>query len=159
MRNADLLSVLEIQAVCYTELIPESEDSMKAKLNASPSTCYVACHRESVIGYLISSPGIFKNPPELNALTFNLPQNPDSLYLHDLAVAPHARMSGAGKALVEKFIAKTGELNFSHASLIAVQDSKSYWQRYGFQSVRPSSALRNKLLSYGDKVEYMERIV
>jgi len=118
----------------------------------------VACQQDTVIGYLISAPGRFEYPPELNAMKFNLPHNPDSFYLHDVAVAPHARMTGAGKALVEKFIAKTRELNFSHACLIAVQDSQSYWQRYGFHPARQTSVPRNKLSSYGEKVEYMERI-
>jgi ribosomal protein S18 acetylase RimI-like enzyme len=158
MRHADLTSILEIQAMCYTELIPESEDSLKAKLSASPSTCYVACQLDSVIGYLISSPGLFESPPELDAATFSLPPNPDSLYLHDVAVAPHARRSGAGRALVEKFIVQSRDMNFRHASLIAVQNSKSYWQRYGFRPVRQTSALKAKLSSYGDNVEYMERI-
>lgn len=157
MRIADIPSVLEIQALCYTELVPESGDSLKAKLSASPATCHVACQQDRVIAYLISLPGLFDSPPELNAATCNLPPNPDSLYLHDVAVAPSARKSGAGTALVQQFIAQTGELNFSHASLIAVQNSRLYWQRHGFCPVLPTPAIRVKLASYGNNAVYMER--
>jgi predicted N-acetyltransferase YhbS len=159
MRHTDLPLILEIQTLCYTELTPESEDSLRAKLNASPSTCHVACEQDKVIGYLISSPWLFESPPELNAASHDLPPDPDSLYLHDLAVTPAARKSGAGRALVEKFIAQTRTMSFSHASLIAVQGSKLYWQRYGFQPVPQTAALRTKLSSYGGNVEYMERTI
>ncbi len=158
MQHSDLPRILQIQALCYTEVAPESADSLNAKLQASSSTCYVACRQGAVIGYLISLPGRFESPPELNATTCDLPPNPDTLYLHDLAVVPEARKTGAGRLLVEKFIAQTRDLNFSRASLIAVQDSHSYWQRYGFCSVVQSSALKAKLSTYGSNVEYMERV-
>ena len=159
MEFADLPSVLAIQALCYTELVPESEQSLQAKLRASPATCNVVCLQGGVIGYLIAVPWSFENPPLLNAATCNLPAQPDSLYLHDMAIAPAARKVGAGKILLERFIAQIAELNFHCASLVAVQDSKLYWQRYGFQAVPQTITLKAKLSSYGANVEYMRRII
>ncbi|HSB98206.1 MAG TPA: GNAT family N-acetyltransferase [Spongiibacteraceae bacterium] len=158
METADFPSILAIQALCYTELVPESEQSLRAKLHASPTTCHVACMREDVIGYLIAVPWSFENPPLLNAATCDLPAQPDSLYLHDMAIAPAARKVGAGGKLVERFIAQIAELNFNCASLVAVQDSKVYWQRYGFQPVPQTATLKAKLASYGANVEYMRRL-
>jgi len=158
MSVADFPSILAIQALCYTELVPESEQSLQAKLRASPATCNVVCWQGNVIGYLIAVPWSFGSPPLLNAATCNLPALPDSLYLHDMAVLPTARNVGAGKMLVERFIAQVAELNFNCASLVAVQDSKLYWQRYGFQPVPQTTILKAKLISYGANVEYMRRI-
>lgn len=165
MSAADLPSILAIQALCYTELILESEQSLRAKLHASPLTCHVVCHlssgvsnrEEQVIGYLIAVPCCLGEPPPLNAQACILPAHADSLYLHDMAVMPTARKTGAGKALVEKFLAQIEELNFRSATLVAVQGSRRYWQRYGFQTATTSAALQTKLLSYGDNVEYMQR--
>jgi hypothetical protein len=97
MAAADIPAVLEIQAVCYTEVTPESNESLHAKLSASQSTCFIASLEGDIVGYLISLPWEFSNPPALNAETCRLPLSPNCLYLHDLAVTPSARKSGAGR--------------------------------------------------------------
>jgi predicted N-acetyltransferase YhbS len=156
MVEADIAAVLQIQSVCYAELTPESNQSLHAKLSASPPTCLVALLEDEVVGYLISLPWEFSNPPLLNAQTCRLPASPDCLYLHDLAVAPRARKSGAGRVLVEAFLAQLRGSSLGRASLIAVQNSAPYWARYGFRAVPPSDALQARLSSYGVRVVYME---
>jgi predicted N-acetyltransferase YhbS len=157
MVEGDIPDVLEIQAVCYTALTPESGESLHAKLDASRSTCFIASLSGDTVGYLISVPWRLSSPPELNAQTCRLPDSPDCLYLHDLAVAPRARKSGAGRVLVEAFLARVGELGFARASLVAVQNSVPYWERHGFRPVKPSASLRAKLATYGAGVVYMAR--
>lgn len=60
MEAADIPAVLRIQAVCYTELVPESDASLQAKLSASQSTCFIASIEGDAAGYLISLPGSFR---------------------------------------------------------------------------------------------------
>ena len=156
MEAADIRAVLRIQAVCYTELIPESDASLHAKLSASRSTCLIASLEADSVGYLISLPWEFSNPPALNAETCRLPLSPDCLYLHDLAVMPSARTSGTGRALVETFLARLRESGLGRASLVAVQNSAPYWERYGFRAVPQPEPLKSKLATYGKSVEYME---
>lgn len=155
MAEADIAAVLAIQAVCYTEITPESDTSLHAKLSASQSTCFIASLDGTVVGYLISLPWECASPPALNAATCRLPPSPDCLYLHDLAVAPRARRSGAARALVEACLTSMSGLGLQRASLVAVQNSVSYWERYGFQAVPPSVPLQAKLASYGTGVSYM----
>jgi predicted N-acetyltransferase YhbS len=156
MTAADLPAVLKIQAACYTGVTPESQESLQAKLSASRSTCLIASVDGHSVGYLISLPWDFSRPPTLNALTCELPPSPTCLHLHDLAVMPAARASGAGRALVEAFLRRLKKSDLGRASLVAVQNSAAYWQRYGFRPV-PSSALLNaSLATYGDDVAYME---
>lgn len=159
MRSSDIHAVLEIQSDCYTGGIPESAASLLAKLAASPSTCFVADHNGRSVGYLISLPWLFASPPRLNAESCRLPEDPDCLYLHDLAVAPVARGSGVGEALVEAFLGMLAALGFERAALVAVQNAGGYWRRQGFRPVQPSSTLAAKLASYGEGVEYMTRVV
>lgn len=157
MAEADLPAVLEIQAACYTEVTPESKESLHAKLSASQSTCLIASLEGDTVGYLISLPWDFSSPPVLNAETCRLPSSPDCLYLHDLAVTSSARKLGTGRALVEELLIRFRGLDLGRASLIAVQNSAPYWERYGFRAVSLSEPLRAKLSTYGEGVAYMER--
>ena len=126
MTEADIPAVLEIQAVCYTELTPESDASLHAKLRASQSTCFVASLDGDTVGYLIALPWELSNPPKLNAATCNLPPAPDCLYLHGLAVTPSARKFGTGRASVDTYLTQLRRLDFGRASLVTVQNSAPY---------------------------------
>jgi predicted N-acetyltransferase YhbS len=156
MAEADIPAVLEIQAVCYTAVTPESKESLHAKLSVSQSTCFIASREGTPVGYLISLPWEFSSPPTLNAETCQLPTSPDCLYLHDLAVAPGARQFGTGRTLVGAFLTQLSASGLGRASLIAVQNSASYWERYGFRAVPLSAPLKAKLSTYGEGVVYME---
>lgn len=157
MTPADLPAVLEIQALCYTEIVPESGESLLAKLSASPSTCFVATSGGDTVGYLIALPWRCAEPPALDARTCRLPAEPDCLYLHDLAVTASARKSGAGRALVALFLRRLRDLDLGRASLVAIQRSGAYWERHGFRAAPLSAPLKARLSTYGENVQYMER--
>jgi ribosomal protein S18 acetylase RimI-like enzyme len=156
MALADLSSVLEIQAACYTRIVPESLESFVAKLMAAPGSCFIAAIGRRTVGYLIALPWDFANPPSLDQGSCRLPAAPDCLYLHDLAITPDARKAGAGKLLVEAFFSQLRQSNLPRASLIAIQDSASYWQRHGFEAAPQAESLQAKLSSYGEGVQYMQ---
>ena len=156
MRLEDLPVVMEIEASCYTEIAPESHECLGAKLSSSPSTCFVVCKGAEIAAFLISHPIQFESPPQLHALLCPVPDHADTLYLHDLAVAPTYRGCGAGRLLMNTFISKIKELKFKRASLIAVQDSYDYWRRFGFNPVDVTGPLKDKLASYGRAARYME---
>lgn len=156
MLRDDLPAVLAIQSVCYTQIEPESRASFEAKLAAAPASCYVALGGAGIVGYLVALPGLFGAPPPLNADACHVPAAPDCLYLHDLAVAPPARASGAGRALVEAFFGHLETARLARATLIAIQSSAPYWQRHGFRAVAAGAALQARLASYGGDVQYME---
>jgi len=156
MSEDDLPAVVRIQASCYAEPLCESAASFLAKLRASPATCLVAVVEGRVAGYLFSLPAEFAGPPSLNAEACRLPEVADGLYLHDMAVAPLARGTGAGQALVEMFFARLQSLRLARAFLTAVQGAGPYWARYGFRTALPSAPLQAKLASYGEGAQYME---
>jgi len=155
MQPKDLRAVLAIQAICYTQIEPESHLCFEAKLYASPATCFTAELDGRAVGYLMALPWELAGPPALHLESCQLPLSPDCLYLHDLAVEPAARAAGTGKALVDAFFAHLHSTNLGRASLVAIQDSVAYWQRHGFNTVQSDAALRTKLASYGDNVHYM----
>lgn len=155
--NADLPAILRIQSRCYTAIVPESAQSMGAKLAASPATCFVAQRAGDVIAYLLALPWRFDHPPHLDAPDCVLPDAPDTLYLHDLAVDPTARGSGASQALVKAFLTALTESGIGRASLIAIQGSAPWWEGHGFRAALTTPTLDARLAGYGSDVRYMSR--
>ncbi|MBR7801756.1 GNAT family N-acetyltransferase [Undibacterium fentianense] len=155
MQLEDLEGVMQIQARCYRGNIPESKTSLVAKWFASPDTCFIALADHSMVGYLFSLPWTSSAPPQLNARECELPPTPDCLYLHDLSVHPDWRNKQVGKLLVDQFFVTLSTQAWPQACLVAVQDSTSYWSRYGFQVVVLATDKQIKLESYGKDARFM----
>lgn len=98
-------------------------------------------------GYLLSHPWHFGQLPALNSLLGAIPGDADTYYLHDLALLPEARGSGAAAMAVKTLLHQAQEAGFAHVSLVAVNGSLPFWQRHGFVvEARPD--LAEKLASY-----------
>ena len=125
MHHKDLARVLDIQSECYTSVVPESEESIRCKLEAAPDCCFVACTENQVVAYLIALPWISDDPPMLDAKVCLLPPSPNTLYLHDLAVSLKARGMNIGALLMQSYYNSADQLKFQRGNLIAVQNSAS----------------------------------
>lgn len=154
--EAHLSDVLRIQALCYREIEPESRESLRAKVVASPGTCFLAETDAGVVAYLITVPVRFPHLPALDAPTFELAADADTLYIHDLAVAETGRGTGAGQALVRASIETARARGIRSACLVAIQGSAGYWQQFGFAAVVPPTGKAvAKLASYGPSAQLM----
>ena len=157
-QTCDLPEIMKIQQLCYSSIEPESSQSMQAKLQTAGQTCLVAERVESVglLAYFLAMPWMFANPPELDQPDCCLPEEPDCLYLHDLAVSPAARGTGAGRALVQAMLSRFEESGLARASLISIQNSAAFWASHGFVPVQNLTvSLRQKLSGYGPGAVYM----
>ncbi|MDO5289598.1 MAG: GNAT family N-acetyltransferase [Pseudomonadota bacterium] len=163
LTDADMPAVMHIQACCYTAIEPESAASMAAKRSASPATCLgvrLQGADQPLLGYLLALPLRWPQLPALNSLAAHTPPDADTLYLHDLALLPQARGSGAGNALVCHALTLAHTLHLPAAALIAIQHSAPYWHRHGFTAIDPpDAATRAKLHSYGPQACLMWRRV
>ncbi len=158
LRAADLPAVMRIQAQCYSAIVPESLQSMSAKQQAAPRTCHGAWQGGELLGYLLALPVRGLALPALDSPSCIIDPAADALYLHDLALAPAARGSGAGQALVARTLAVGAQLGLRRALLVAIQGSAPYWARQGFDGIDPATeALRAKLASYGADARLMQR--
>jgi GNAT superfamily N-acetyltransferase len=156
MRGADLPRVLAIQHECYSEIVPEDEAAFRTKLQASADTCFVACVGAEVQGYLVAVPVAFPEIPALHAAHFERPAQPDSLCLHDLAIASAGRGTGAGAALVQAALGRARAAGLARACLVSIQQSHDFWAGFGFRDgTVESGALRPKLASYGPGARLM----
>jgi GNAT superfamily N-acetyltransferase len=157
MRAEDMTIVLGIQACCYDEAKLESLRSFLAKIQASPTTCFIALVAGAPAGYLVAVPAEVNSPPPLHGEDYHVPPNADALYLHDLAVHPEVRGSGIAAVLIEAYFQAVRQQGFRLACLTAVNGAGQFWERYGFRAAAGSGAdgMASDMASYGAGAVYM----
>ena len=168
---SDIPEILRIQALCYTSIEPEKADAFINKLQQAADCAYVVEDKNNIIkdsndnahteikengkllAYVFALPIRIEQPPTLDADDFIVPQQADCLYLHDLAIDPSARGLGLSAPLLEAFFHTAQVRQLSQASLIAIQNSVPFWQRYGFHHRHPlsqDSELQARISVYGE---------
>ncbi|WCT74988.1 GNAT family N-acetyltransferase [Sphingomonas naphthae] len=154
MTDGDLDAVVAVAATAFPDH-PESRACFAERLALSPTTCLALADDEKPArGYLIAYPWPFGEIPPLDTLIGALPAGCDTLYLHDLALAPEAIGHGLTRPAIDTLMARaTGH---ARIALVSVNGSVPFWQRHGFAVVE-SPDLTTKLRSYGPDARYMVR--
>ncbi len=134
MREADIAAVLQIQSECYAPALVEAEAAIRRRWQTAPSTAWVAVDGDGVCAYLVAYPSTIGKLTALGG-HFELPGVPDTLYLHDLAVAGRRRGQGTGPALARFAWEQATRLGLRFSSLVSVQDSLAYWQGLGYETL------------------------
>lgn len=148
MTKADLPQVNAIAARVHPDY-PEDAAVFAERLALYPQGCHVLEDEAGVLdGYVISHPWHDAGPPALNSLLHRLPPAPTAYYIHDIALLPAARGSGAAEAIVTALIEQARQRGLSSVALVAVNGSEAFWQKYGFQSVH-NEGIAAKARSYG----------
>ena len=159
LRVDDIPQVLVVQRACYPSPLNEEEPLIRRRLAAAPDTAWAATCGSEICAYL------FAYRSQLGKITplggdFSEPSVADSLYLHDLAVAPAARGTGAGTTLIRRATDLAVASGLCHLALVAVQGTQNFWARHGFSATPPCDATqRAHLASYGVPACYMTRAV
>lgn len=109
-------------------------------------------------GYILSHPWRIGRPPALNSRLGQIPADADTYYIHDLALLPAARGSGAAALIVDDVIAHACRQGFGSVSLIAVNNSLPFWSRNGF-APDDRADIGEKLLSYEPAARFMVRLL
>lgn len=147
---------MSIQEECYTQIEPESRASMLSKIKLSAKTCWLATQDDEVSAYLLCHPWISDSPPALDMTITMLPENANCFYFHDLAVGSAGRYKGLANNLVNHALNYAKNSGFKQAALIAVQDSSSFWAKFGFApSTSLTAAHTKKIKTYGNSAIYM----
>jgi ribosomal protein S18 acetylase RimI-like enzyme len=152
----DIADVMRIQAQCYPVSMQEPEDVVLSRIEAAGHTSLVAhAGNAGVCAYVFAYPGKLGGVTKLNR-AFALPVNPDTLYIHDLAVPPGAAGKGLARKLVAGLVDLAGARRLVHAALVSVQDSQAFWERLGFAVTQPDSpGSREALATYPGGACYM----
>jgi GNAT superfamily N-acetyltransferase len=135
---------------------PEDAAVFAERLRLYPAGCHVHEAGGRLVGYVLSHPWHDRSAPRLNSLLGALPASPMTYYIHDLALLPEARGTGAGSAIVAALVAQARAAGLPSASLVAVHGSAEFWERHGFHEIT-DPALAEKLRSYDESARFMMR--
>ena len=94
--------------------------------------CYSYVLDEKVVGYLISHPYRRDTYPPLNTLIGKIP-DPDTWYIHDLAILPEFRGRGMVRPVLAEVKALALAQGFHELSLVSVYGSEVFWTKMGFR--------------------------
>ena len=156
MTGADLDPVC---AVAWTAFPNHHEDRevFADRLALNPGGCFVLAAGDAAArGYLIAYPWRLDDAPALNTVVGRLPDPPNVLYLHDLALAPDARGQGHAALIVERLAAQAAQSGWPAITLVAVNQAAPFWAALGFEP-RDAPAMTRKLATYGEGARYMVR--
>ncbi|WP_426022564.1 GNAT family N-acetyltransferase [Brevundimonas sp. PWP3-1b1] len=156
MRPDDIDAVVEVARLSFPDHF-EDRACFQNRLALYPRGCFVLADGDAPAqGYLIAYPWRAESAPPLNTVIEGLPADPDLIYLHDLALHPDARGSGATGAVVERLAEQAAEDGWPAIALVAVNDAAGFWSRHGFEA-RAAPGMSAKLESYGADARYMVR--
>jgi len=155
MAEADLDRVLAIADIVHPGY-PEDLAVFAERLRLYPAGCRVLETGQEIAAYVLSHPWIFGQPPKLNHLLGQLPAQPNTYYLHDIALLPAARGAGAASTLVGTLVEHAAAAGFTNVSLVAVNNSAGFWLRHGFHRV-DDPAIDQNVRSYDLAACYMVR--
>ena len=159
MALADLPAVLDVQRACYPGDFLEDAATFTQRLQSPGNLSCVATQDGVVCAYLAA---YRSRPGKLTPLNggFDTVAQPDTLYLHDLAVAPQAAGQGLAQRLVSHLWARAAEERLQHSALVSVQGSQLYWERQGYKAESVANAAQQQhLASYGEGALYMVGII
>jgi GNAT superfamily N-acetyltransferase len=155
--GADLDAISEIADGIHVEL-PERPEVFAERLHLFPQGVFVLAQGSTTVGYGLSYPWLLHRIPPLDTLVEALPALPECLFLHDVAVLPHARGNGATNKLVEILTSTARRHQISSLGLVSVYGTHAMWARHGFE-VHPDPRLTEKLKPYGATAKYMKATV
>ena len=154
---SDLADLLAVQLACYGEGFVESGEVFARRL-ASPANCSLVLEQGgAVCAYLAAYRSVRGKVTPLHG-DFEAIAQPDTLYLHDMAVLPAHAGQGLAPALLQPLWAQARAEGLRHSALVSVQGSQAYWQRQGY-ALHPlqDAAQQARLASYGEGAVYMAR--
>jgi GNAT superfamily N-acetyltransferase len=161
MTEADLDRVAAIAVLGFPDHF-EGRPMFANRLALAAQGCFVLAAKEGPgegdesMGYAIAYPWRLDSAPPLNTLIEAIPADAEVIYLHDLALHPEARGTGATKAIVERLADQARAKGWPAIALVAVNDAAGFWGKHGF-TVRENAAVAEKLASYGSDARYMIR--
>ena len=153
MTAADLAQVSAISDAVHGRY-SEAAEVYAERLALYPDGCFALAGNGGVAGYLITHPWHRAAPPKLGAMLGAIPADADTLYLHDIALLPATRGTGAGRAAVELVLETARAAGFRDITLMAVGGADSFWSSQGFGYV---DAAPDILASYGPEARLMRR--
>lgn len=134
---------------------PERPEVAQERMRLAPGWCRVLETTGAIAGYVVAHPWRLFAPPPLDTLLGAPAARPDTLYLHDIVIAPERRGAGDARAALAALFADA-RAAFPTASLVSVAGLEPFWRRWGFET-REGAGLPAILATYDPDARYMVR--
>jgi ribosomal protein S18 acetylase RimI-like enzyme len=128
----DLPAINALEADAYEPALHESDASFRRLIELFPEGALGAFDANGLCGYAIGVPLRAGDTLTLREPLARIPDQPDTFYIHDLAIAARCRGRGLGRVLAERLIAVGRHRGFRRFELVSVQGSHVFWARFGF---------------------------
>lgn len=156
LETADIPSVLAIAEQAHPDLF-ERPEIFQEKITLFPQGCMKLKIDDQLAGYGFAHPWTLYSVPPLDTFLKRIPIRPDCLYIHDVAILPHARGRNATGLLFAEYQQLATHYGFKALSLVSVYMTTGFWQRFGFEIIREET-IEEQLRSYGCDASYMTTI-
>ena len=153
MSGYDLAAVSAIASKVHPGFF-EADAVLAEKHTLYRNGCYILEVAEKPAGYVLSHPFTLGSLPALDTLLGALPDEPDTFYIHDLALLPVARGVKAAGKIIAALTKHAEAMGFPTMSLVAVNGSGAFWEKQGFV-VEERAELADKLAAYEADARYM----
>jgi GNAT superfamily N-acetyltransferase len=151
--KSDLADIQRIGDQVHPDL-QERPEVFAERIDLFAEGCFVLVRNEQVIGYGLSHPWYLNGIPPLNELLGSIPQSPECLLIHDVALLPQARGQGAAITLIALMAKLAQKRGIPWLALVSVYNTWPLWMHLGFEVVA-DDRLTDKLKSYGTTARYM----
>ncbi|KAF2689015.1 hypothetical protein K458DRAFT_413344 [Lentithecium fluviatile CBS 122367] len=160
----DIPSLVRIANSIHPDL-PESAEVFTERLALFPSGCFalvetagIDVEGDNLCGYAISHPIRQRQPPALDILLKEIPDDADQYYIHDLAILERCQGRGFSHEGVRKMVDVGERMGFRTIGLVSVYGTSVFWGRFGFVRVEVVDVLAEKLKDYGEDAVFLERV-
>ncbi len=122
----------EIEKEAYRPEFFESSDTYRCKMRAFAQGCIGAFDDGHLVGFALSF--LQNGAASLPLDCTDIPpcDNPDTLYIHDVAVRKAYRGRKIADQMIQELFRLARNEGMAHSALVAVQGSENFWQKFGF---------------------------
>src|SRR5215216_2489036 len=132
----DIAALHRLEEEAYSPSLHESDDAFIRLIELFPEGAVGCFDDEGLCGYAFGVPLRAGSTLELRTPLEKIPDEADSFYIHDVAVADRCRGRGVGRALAARLLDVARARGFTRAELVSVQGSAPFWEKFGFRRVR-----------------------
>jgi ribosomal protein S18 acetylase RimI-like enzyme len=137
---------------------PEEDGIFKERWFLFPEGCQGCYVDNKLVGYGISYPYRMCHIPPLNSYIYRLPNNPTSMYIHDIAILYEYRGRNYPLNYLNEIIRLSMSLNIRVLSFVSVYERGKAWKKFGFEPYSDQDT-KPQLSSYGPDAIYMQRVI
>lgn len=129
----DINDIHRLEIETYLHELHESAAAFLQLIRLFPDGAFGCLDDAGLCGYAFGLPSRAGTTLQLRTPLERIPQDADSFYIHDVAVAARCRGMGVGRMLATGLVDLARARGFRRCELVSVQGSAAFWRRLGFE--------------------------